>query len=429
MSEFVSCVMLSLRNAFGIPSIKIPLDSATLVSYVLPSIASYFALAVLAVTSQTRSVRVALWPLVALLALRATLSVDMSQGKPEYLLLNSMFVVSVSRDDEPRLTYVLTSLQLFMLSAVIRSLGWTLAKGPLVRHIRPKNSPPSTIMDALDLVFTFRGHGWEWSRRLYIPRETRPTSPIAFTFHAFLSLIAHALISGVSRHAFLSLVPERAGTSPSGSTLFDESLPFLVRYLRSSVITMFAAIEIYASMQVTYDLCTIPGVLLLGQGPAQWPPAFDAPWRATSLSEFWGRRWHQFLRHIFLLTGGYPLALVLGRTGIVIGAFSACALWHHINLLTCDSQTEFWWMLVGFEMMGVGVLVERAFHRLTGRQVGGVMGWVWTMGWLILWGNVIFEGFARASSQDRLSVIDEIPPLRELVEYLMLSFDGWLHVI
>ena len=293
-----------------------------------------------------------------------------------------------------------------------------------MRHLRPANSSPSTIMDALDLLSNLRGHGWEWSRGLYIPRETRPANRMGFIFCTFLSAVAHALITGALFRAVLSLAPTGV---PGGSTIFDETLPFLVRYVRSSIISTFAAFGIYAMQQTAYDLCTILAILVLGQDPAQWPPAFDAPWRAISLGDFWGRRWHQFLRHTFLVLGGYPLSFVLGRMGIVLGACLASAVFHHIALVAFNNQVEYWWMLLGFGMMGPGILAERAFHQLTGRRVGGVVGWVWTMAWLLLWGNVMVEGFARAGMFGSASVLDGPWPVR--ISQLVVDFDDWLHTI
>ncbi|KAF8135102.1 hypothetical protein EV363DRAFT_1322500 [Boletus edulis] len=390
---------MSMWNALGLPSTRIPNDSTVFVSHVLPPVVFYFALAVLAVTPQTHAVRVALWPLIVLSALRAVLSVDMSHGEPEYSFLNTILV-------------------LLMVSGTVRSLGWTLEKEPL--------SSPSIIMDALDLASSYRGHGWEWSRGLYIPRETRPVNRLAFAFYAFLSAVVHTGTCGVFHRAALSLLPVGAGSIPGGSTLFDESLPLLVRYLRASLISIFIAIVLYTNMQIIYDMCTVFGILFLGQDSAQWPPAFDSPWFATSLSDFWGRKWHQFLRQMFLLLGGYPLSFVLGRTGTVIGAFLASALYHQIYLLSLGGHPELRWNLVGFGMMAPGILAERTFRRLTGRRVGGVVGWVWTMAWLLVWGTVISEGFARAS-MDRSTLVDAIPPVRIWIERLMTDFDDWLH--
>ncbi|KAF8552008.1 hypothetical protein OG21DRAFT_1444205 [Imleria badia] len=408
--SFASFFVLSLRNALGVPSTKIPIDGTTFVSYVLPPSICYFVVAFLAVIPQTRIVRVALWPLVALLALRAALSVDMSLGRLERKSLN-------------------IDLVLFMLTVAARTLDWTLAKEPLVRHLRPANSSPSTIMDTLDLVSNFRGHGWEWSGyRSYIPRETRPANRMAFVFLAFVSAVAHALICGALQRAILTLAPVGVFI-PGGSTIFDETLPSLVQYPRATIITTLTALAIYTVLQMGYDLASIPAILVLGQDPAQWPPAFDAPWRATSLSNFWGRRWHQLLRHIFLVLGGYPLSLVLGRAGIVIGAFLASAVVHHIVLSTLNSQLEIWWMLVGFGMMAPGILAERVYHQLTGRRVGGVLGWVWAMSWLLLWGNVIVEGFARAGMFGCARFVDSALPVRISVEHLVIDFEVWLHAI
>ena len=317
-----------------------------------------------------------------------------------------------------------------MFPVATRGLDWALAKGHLVRHLRPANSSPSTIMDALDLASNSRGIGWDWSGyQLYTPRETRPTTRAAFVFHVSLSAIAHALISGASRRAILTMVSVGVGSTPVGSTIFDETLPLPVRYLRASIISTLAAFAIYAVLQIGYDLVTIPGILVLGQDPAQWPPMFDAPWCATSLSDFWGRRWHQLLRHTFLFLGGYPLSLVLGRAGTVIGAFLASAVLHHVVLVTLNSQMEVWWMLFGFGMMGPGVVAERAFRQLTGKRVGGVLGWVWTMSWLLLWGNVMIEGFTRAGTFDCASIVDSIFPTRIPVEHLVAKLDVWLHTI
>ncbi|KAH0836314.1 hypothetical protein J3R83DRAFT_7863 [Lanmaoa asiatica] len=68
----------------------------TFVSYILPPILGYYAVAVLAVTPRTHTLRVALWPVVALLALRAVASVDPTLGEPDRKFYNTVLVVSLS---------------------------------------------------------------------------------------------------------------------------------------------------------------------------------------------------------------------------------------------------------------------------------------------------------------------------------------------
>ena len=316
-----------------------------------------------------------------------------------------------------------------MFNIATRTLDWTLTMEPLIRHLRPANSAPSVVMDALDLATNFRGHGWNWSHGLYIPRETRPTNRIAFTFRVFLSAVTHTFVCTVFHQAILSFAGVESTTK--GSTIFDETFPFLVRYLRASIISAMIAMVVYACLQIGYDLCTIPAVLILGQDPAQWPPAFDAPWRATSLHEFWGRRWHQWARRTFLFLAGHPLSTLLGPAGRVLGAFLASVAMHDIILVCLDGKAGARWMLVGFGMNAPGLLAERGFYQLTGKRVDGVIGWVWTMAWLSLSGNAIFEGYARVAGIGDPSLIDSVLPtvMRVLVKRLVTDFDVWLHTI
>ncbi|KAG9318900.1 hypothetical protein JVU11DRAFT_1010 [Chiua virens] len=394
-------------TVLGVPPTKLPLGVTTLVSYILPPVICYFMVAVLAVTPQTHAIRIALWPVVVLLAFRAVVSVDMWLGEPKHQSLN-------------------TDLLLIMLNFVVRALDWTLDKKPLVRHLRPRNSSPSIIMDAIDLTLNIRGHGWNLSYGVPIPHETRSTNRKSFLTYTFLSAIVHTLVMGIFLRAILIFGP---GAIPKGSTIFDDALPFQLRYIRSSIISICAALMVYAIMQTGYDVVTITGVFLFGQDPTQWPPAFDAPWRATSLTEFWGRRWHQWTRRFFII-GGYPLSIAFGRSGMVVGAFLASAVLHHVLLLAINPQLEAQWMFIGFGMMAPGVLAERAFLRLTGKRVGGVAGWVWTMTWLLLWGHLIVEGFARSGIFfDYGSPIDGVSPVRALVDCLVSDFETWVHTI
>jgi hypothetical protein len=66
-----------MLGAIGVPTTKAPINVPTFVSYVLPPVLFYFVLAVLAITPQTGALRMAFWPVVTLLALRAAFSVDM----------------------------------------------------------------------------------------------------------------------------------------------------------------------------------------------------------------------------------------------------------------------------------------------------------------------------------------------------------------
>ena len=309
-----------------------------------------------------------------------------------------------------------------MSTITMHSLCWAAAEKPLVRHLRPAGSSPSTIMDALDLITTCRAHGWDWSRGLYVPRQTRPTSRTGFVFYALLSVITQFFTRLVLFQAVQTFV---AGTTSSfnGQSIFDETLASFVQYLRASIITILAAFTTYSGLQMAYDIFAIIGTVIFRQDPAQWPPTFDQPWRATSLYDFWGRRWHQWFRHMFLICA-YPFNLVLGRSGAVIGGFIASGVLHHLFMLAFDRQSEMWRMFVPFAVMGPLLVAERAFYKVTGKKVDGVAGWVWTIVWLLIWGNVMTEGFVRGGMYPRAGDA-KVPVVKDLVT----KFDAWLHTI
>ena len=79
-------------GAIGVPTTRAPINLATFVSYVLPPLLFYLVMAVLAITPQTRALRVALWPVIVLLALRAAFSVDMAPSNFERKFHNDLAV-------------------------------------------------------------------------------------------------------------------------------------------------------------------------------------------------------------------------------------------------------------------------------------------------------------------------------------------------
>ena len=82
MSNFtVSSV--DMWDVLGVPAAKAPINIATFLSYVLPPLLFYFVMAIMAITPHTRALRVAFWPVLALLACHGAFSVDMAPNNPE----------------------------------------------------------------------------------------------------------------------------------------------------------------------------------------------------------------------------------------------------------------------------------------------------------------------------------------------------------
>ncbi|KAI6139050.1 hypothetical protein BKA82DRAFT_143647 [Pisolithus tinctorius] len=313
----------------------------------------------------TRVLRIALWPLVALLAFRATMGIDSHRWGP--------------------------SENLIMFCFVVRTFEWTTAKDPLKRHLRPTGSSPSIFMDALDLSTNVRGIGWNWSKSLRVPPDARPSSRGWFIAYVLLSTWYHSSLEARSlmRHFLL-----------------------FIRYFRSVIITVFAAVAIFAVMQLIYDIATLIGVIVLRQDPAQWPPVFDKPWKADSLRDFWGYRWHQLFRRTDGLLGSRSDAM-----GYVLGSFLASGVVHNIVVVMLNQNVEWWCMLLAFGMMAVGVLLEHMFTRMTGKEVGGWIGRVWSMAWLLVWGTGLLAS---------TTLLDTACPVKGIVEYYVTVLDRWL---
>lgn len=384
-------------------SATLPFDIYTLLTYVLPAFLSYYIVAVLAILPGTRMLRLAIWPLTVFLAFRAAVSVDFS-GK------------------NPQRTYINFGFSFVMFCIVMRALEWVFLRDPLKRRVK---RTPSIFIDALDLATNLRGVGWNWSEGLRFPPDTRPTSRLRFAVYVFLSALYHSFICGVLHIAIQTLAPE-AFTTLSGGTIFDDTLPPLIRYARSSIISILTAFVIYADVQMNYDIGTFIGVTIFRQDPAQWPPAFDEPWKATSLHEFWGYRWHQFVRRLFIVLGGWPLGFVFGRAGYMLGSFLASGVLHGVVAAILNRSVEWWYMPLLFGTMAVAVVIEHVFTRMTGRRVGGWIGRIWTMTCMVVWGNMMIEGHARAGLFASSSVFDTAAPAKGIVEHYAIALDRWL---
>ena len=316
-----------------------------------------------------------------------------------------------------------------MFAVAIRTLEWSFLKKPLKRHLRPANATPSIFMDALDLATNFRGIGWNWSKSIRVPPENRlASSRTVFCLYMLLSAIFHGFMCGVLQIAVKAFSPETFAVL-SGGTIFDASLPPLIRYIRSTIITTIVAFTIYCIVQFNYGIGALIGIIVFRQEPTQWPPVIQAPWLATSVRDFWSRRWHQLFRRSFITLGGWPLSFLFGRVGYISGSFLASGIFHYITVVMFNGTVETWWMPFSFGMMAIGIVLEDVFASLMGRKVGGWKGWLWTMVWVLVWGSMIVDGFARAGMFSSSTMLDSAPPAQAVVVHYMSAFDRWLHTL
>ena len=279
----------------------------------------------------------------------------------------------------------------------IRAIMWTFQRIPYQRIYRSRNVSPTysqILLDAADLSLNPRGIGWSWSHLPNAPTESRPS--LTFFLHTLVSLLFHVVLVDVTDR-FVHLFGPDTISSPVGGSIFDPSLPPLHRYSCSTLITFTAGIMLYAGMEALHQSFALFSLVFLCHSPSQWPPLFDHPWLATSLSQFWSRRWHQLFKDIYVSSGGNTLALLMGRVGRVLGAFFVSGVFHALGLLGMGQGGqggEFLKVIGFFMIMAVGILLEYSWKKFTGSRVDGFFGRVWTMVWLLGWGNIYFDAWS-----------------------------------
>ncbi|KAK0205409.1 hypothetical protein DFS33DRAFT_1373816 [Desarmillaria ectypa] len=349
------------------------LNWSSFATILLPSLACYYVNAVLTIRPYPFLVRLFVLPVTLCMLYRCSVSLDLSRLNGS--ARNEWF------------NYWNKALLLGMTLFSMRAIVWTFTATP-PRRIDSGN--PS----AAQLCFTGRYHEWNWSSGLHIPTEWRPTnSRILFVLATLVSALIHIIILDILHFHLQSLSPNTFG-SPKGGTIFTA---IGIPDLRSTYISFLSGIVLYCAIQFVYDCCTIFGIILFQQKPTQWPPLFDHPWCSTSLNHFWTKGWHQVFRHEFIAVGSRPLyALGFGRVCAVLGAFTVSGTLHVLGNWGLRHEAEFWTVGGYFVIQGVGVVLEGVWKKVSGHRVGGTLGWVWTVAWVIGWANLLIDAWARA---------------------------------
>lgn len=176
--------------------------------------------------------------------------------------------------------------------------------------------------------------------------------------------------------------------------IFYPGLSLPLRLLTSTFITLVLGLSALAMIEMSYDVAALVSVGVFGQSPATWPPIFNSPWKATSLQDLWGRRWHQMLRRTSTLLGGTPGYWIGGRAGFVIGTFIITGLVHEIPMY-CTGYPFEWAPLLFFILQGFLVIGEKEYERITGKKVGGWSGRLWTYFAMIGLGQPLVDSWLR----------------------------------
>lgn len=312
-----------------------------------------------------------------------------------------------------------------MFVAGMRSIEWCMPQKPLQKIYSAGEKKNSVFWDAADLMINMRGIGWEWSKGLHIPPDNRSlNSSRAFVIGTLLALVRDILICDTLHYTIQALSPDTFG-SPRGGTIFDPHLPPVTRYLRSTFISALSGATIYFSLTMEYYLVTllafaIPGV---NHDPAYWPPFSEGPWKATSLVDFWGKKWHQSFRQPFIQIAGRPMRRVFGRIGGLLGIFIISGMLHDWCIWGMGRGTDFPQLGGFFVLNGVGVILEKTWERITATKVSGRSGWLWTMTWVLCTANLLVDAWLSRGLAGCQLLPDPVRPVKFIVRKLDLHYD------
>jgi len=286
-----------------------------------------------------------------------------------------------------------------VITTTLKAIEWTFAKQPLRKYeslkhhqdtpIERRLSVPTVFLDALDLLGNQRGIGWSWSKDPF-PRESTAPPSIALLLAKTLFKLT---LFDASQYLIQCVAP--AANNPKGGSIFDPSLTLVPRTALAAFCGTCGGLWAYTLVESLSNVPASIGRILFRQPASMWPRLFHRPWMSTSLQEAWNFRWHQLYRQLFIVFGARPGGTLFGKPGSVMGAFAVSAILHHIGMWGMGNGSEFVTAGGFFLLMGIGVVLEGVFSRVTGLRVRGWIGWSWTMLWVALWGTLMIDGWAR----------------------------------
>ncbi|KAI9443858.1 hypothetical protein H4582DRAFT_1042531 [Lactarius indigo] len=358
---------------------------------IAPIILCYYAHAVMAMLPGTFWLRVALLPVTEWLVWNSAVTLDLSQ------YLASMFGLS----NALRVSFLNVIFVLVLWAIGLRCFEWALIiDKPLRRYELPldletnsRKERPLTIanvlVDGVDLLFNFRGLGWAWSSE---PFYVDPNPPLSIP-HQFFKLLVKIASLDAAHYVATLIIP--TAYRLEGDTIFDYTLDPLPHSLRVLSVSICSQVIIYSSVDILYQSCALTGQIVFGQSLTQWPRISNRPWLAMSVTEFWGKRWHQFFRHTFVVFGARPGKKVAGWYGSVMGAYIVSATMHVLMLWGLGRGTE--WIHAGgfFITLGIATIGERKWKEWTGKPVTGFFGKLWASFLHLAWGSGMVDAFVR----------------------------------
>ncbi|ORX36319.1 hypothetical protein BD324DRAFT_628280 [Kockovaella imperatae] len=155
-------------------------------------------------------------------------------------------------------------------------------------------------------------------------------------------------------------------------------------WLTETVTEAFIAIIAWQGLSWGYRMVAVVAIASGIYEVEAWEvDLFDQPWKADSILNMWGRRWHQIFRRSFLLASTVLLRLFhipVTSATLLVTSFFCSGMLHALGELSTDPAPYTVPVFYFFLLSGVGGVFEALFRRVTGRRVRGFWGriWMWT---------------------------------------------------
>ncbi|KAG0149909.1 hypothetical protein CROQUDRAFT_88455 [Cronartium quercuum f. sp. fusiforme G11] len=282
----------------------------------------------------------------------------------------------------------------FIALSGLRSVIWGTASDPyyLLADPNPSSSVFDRLLFAISLQSSPRGIGWSFGV---------PAKPVDQTRFAFL-------LETLRRLAF-NLPMLVCSVILIGVIDSSSSAPSLgLRHL----IAFFIGIQVWTMLDTAGCLVRL-FALAFNLDLSKHPFFLDAPIKASSLADFWSRRWHSLAKHVFVEAGARPAQAIarffagegqFSRASGILGAFLISGLLHEFCLWFATWPDYTFRTTLFFTAQGLGVVLEAVFRRATGLRVDGWLGRVWMLGWLVCWGRLMIDAWMEQNVVDKEAV-------------------------
>lgn len=290
-------------------------------------------------------------------------------------------------------------------SQIARIIGWTIVIGTAVFSILlTTNEPPIYRMIAIASLQLL-------SMKVIVLIEAYRGKPGL----NFLQWLAFSL-------GWFGMRPNLFEAFPSKP--LDGVLPFVIKGLTRIIIgvllLMFSVYlqKHYASIYFLYELVMLVGLSfilhfgILNLSTASWrfsgvdvKELFRSPYKATSLKEFWGKRWNMAFSEMTAMVVYKPLKTTYGMPLAMIASFLVSGMLHEIAI-SFPVKMGYGLPFLYFVLHACAMFLEGKIFLVKQIIAHSVASHVWVFAWLILPMPLLFH---------HVFIVEVVEPLRDFI--------------